>query len=249
MKKLKNPFAGISRWATAHHKSLSSFATNFIATVLGIALTFGTTMLLDKKHKKEAAESLVERCLSNMEERLRSLDNVVAFYDRHDQLYHTATSSPLDSLSDELLGSLIYEYTTQYGQVINHAFEKSFSQSVTSHEILGQYASVIGEGFEYLLYAENMHEQINLLQADLLKSEIMQCNTYWDKNSMKDVVAYALSDPSFAYTQEMFVHYSSSVRHIHHLLTLYIPEARNLWEGKITENEFRDKISKRWYEW
>ena len=67
----------VRAWRDRHHDSLSSFISSFIATVLGIGLTFGTTMWYDHKQETEAAEALVERCLSNMEVRLDNLDGVV----------------------------------------------------------------------------------------------------------------------------------------------------------------------------
>lgn len=52
----------IRAWSNRHHDSLSSFITSFTATVLGIGLTFGTTMWYDHKQETEAAEALVEQC-------------------------------------------------------------------------------------------------------------------------------------------------------------------------------------------
>lgn len=52
----------IRAWSNRHHDSLSSFITSFTATVLGIGLTFGTTMWYDHKQEMEAAEALVEQC-------------------------------------------------------------------------------------------------------------------------------------------------------------------------------------------
>lgn len=67
---------------------------NFTATVLGIVLTFGTTMWYDHKQETEAAEALVERSLSNMEMRLDNLEGVVSMYDRQNHLFAKATSMP-----------------------------------------------------------------------------------------------------------------------------------------------------------
>lgn len=52
----------IKAWMHRHHNSISSFMSNFIATVLGIVLTLGTTVLHDHHQKEEAAKVLVEQC-------------------------------------------------------------------------------------------------------------------------------------------------------------------------------------------
>jgi len=249
MKKFRNPFTILRHWAQQHHNSLSSFTSNFIATVLGIVLTFGTTMWYENREKKEAAETLVENCLSNMEDRLANIDRVVAIYDRHDELFNQVQQQPLDSLSDELMGNLIYEYTRQYDLVINHSYEKSFSQSVTSHEILGRYSEVIGTGFEILLYVEQLQEEVNKKQGELLERQIMARNTEWDKGSMKLVVAETLNDPFFVNFQNWFTKRADLARHMQNYLHLYIPEARRLWSGEITKEEFRSETDKRWNEW
>lgn len=139
----------IRAWSDRHHASLSTFMINFTATVLGIVLTFGTTMWYDHKQETEAAEALVERCLSNMEMRLDNLNSVVRLYDRQNYLFSMATSMPLDSLADAEVSELIELFALQYNLVIDHAYEKSFSMSTSSHEILGSFANVIGAGFEY----------------------------------------------------------------------------------------------------
>lgn len=247
--KLCNHLSSFRQLIKRRQDWIDNFTTNFIATVLGILLTFGTSMWYESRQKKQAAKALVERCLTNMETRLNNLDGVVSFYDKHEELLAKVQSNPLDSISDEILGDLIYQYTIQYNLIINHAYEKAYSQSVTSHEILGQYAEIIGEGFEYLLYTEQQHEEVNKLQAELLKGQILSRNTAWDKGSMKEVVSTVLNDPFFAYFNEQFSHHSQTVRHLHSFLQLYIPEARRLWNGEITEDEFRKETEERWNEW
>jgi len=239
----------IQKYAKRHYSSYSDFMNNFIATVLGIVLTFGSTMWYEHIQKKEAAEGLVERCLTNMEDRLKKLDGVIESYDKHDELFNQVKGHPIDSLSEELLGALIHEYTIQYDLIVNHAYEKSFSQSVTSHEILGQYAEVIGEGFEYLLYVEQMHEEVNRMQAELLKRQTLARNTYWDKGSIRLVVEETMSDPFFVYFQEWFSKHALMVRHMHYYLQFYIPQARRLWNGEISEEDFKTQTDLRWNEW
>ena len=74
MKKF-HPIQSLREWSH-QHPTQSTFMTDFIATVLGIVLTFGTTMWYEKQQKAEAADALVERCLSNMESRLSNLEKV-----------------------------------------------------------------------------------------------------------------------------------------------------------------------------
>ena len=206
-------------------------------------------MWYEQRQKQESAEMLVDRCLSDMERRLRVLDSVVDLYHVHDSLYTLATSQPLDSLSDEVLGSLIFEFTVQYNLVISHAYEKSFSQSVISHEQLGHFAEVISEGYEYLNLAEQQHEKIKDLQGELFRRQALAKNTYWDKGSMASVVEEALKDPFFTIFQQEFMSHSNSVRHMRYVMKNFIPRARELWNGEISEEEFQKITTERWNQW
>lgn len=247
MKKI-HPFKSIREWCRRHHTSFCSFMSNFFATVLGIVLTFGTTMWYDKHQKAEEADALVERCLSNMETRLSNLDGVIEHYDKQNSLYEMATTLPLDSVDNETLYELIDAFTWSYSLIINHAYEKSFSQSVNSHEILGPFANVIGAGYEYLLVAEEDHQEINLLKKELRRGQILERKTSWNQNTIRQYVASVLADPQFIYFLSEYNQHEHAVRHLHHFLQLYIPEARRLWKKEINENEFWEKTQARWNE-
>lgn len=239
----------VRAWRDCHHDSLSSFISSFIATVLGIGLTFGTTMWYDHKQETEAAEALVERCLSNMEVRLDNLDGVVRMYDRQNLLFSMATNMPLDSLTDAEVSELIDLFAWQYNLVIDHSYEKSFSMSASSHEILGSFANVIGAGFEYLHEAEENHQKVNDLKRELRRSMIVDKQVKFDQNSMRQFVMATLTDPLFGYFQLEYMQQERSVRHYQHYLAVFIPEARRLWQGEISEEEFWTKTRERWNEW
>lgn len=233
-------------WRERHHDSFSSFISSFTATVLGIGLTFGTTMWYDNKQKTEAAEALVERCLSNMEMRLDNLNGVVSLYDRQNHLLSMATSMPLDSLTDAEVSELIELFALQYNLIIDHAYEKSFSTSASSHEILGSFANVIGAGFEYLHDAEESHQKVNDLKGELRRSMIVDKQVSFDLNSMRQFVTATLADPLFGYFQYEYMQQDRSVRHYRHYLEYFIPEARRLWKGEISEDEFWTNTRNRW---
>lgn len=236
----------IKTWKERHHDSLSSFTTGFTATVLGIVLTFGTTMWYERKQKAEAAEALVESCLSNMEVRLNNLNGVVKMYDRQNQLFSMATSMPLDSLTDAEVSELIDLFAWQYNLVVDHSYEKSFSMSTNSHEILGSFANVIGAGFEYLHEAEENHQKVNDLKKELRRSMIVEKQVKFDQNSMRQFVMATLADPLFGYFQLEYMQQERSVRRYQHYLEYFIPEARKLWKGEINEDEFWAKTRERW---
>jgi len=252
-KKTKNnqklPVQNIGSQPKNPHILLKKFLISLAATVLGIMITFGTNRIYERKKKEAAAEALVDRCLSDMEGRLKTIENVINRYEKHDSLYALVENNPMESLDDEMLGSLIYEFTTASNLLVNHAYEKSFSQSVTSHDILGQYAEVIGEGFEYILYAEENHAQINELQVELLRRQMLARNTFWDKGSVKEVVAETLADPYFKFYQDQYRVHSSAVRHMYYVLSTFIPDARRLWRKEITLEEFRQTTRNNWQEW
>ena len=239
----------IHAWRERHHDSFSSFMTNFAATVLGIVLTFGTTMWYEHRQKTEAAEALVERCLSNMEMRLNNLDGVIRLYDRQNQLFAMATSMPLDSLSDAEVSELIDLFAWQYNLVIDHSYEKSFSTSATSHEILGSFANVIGAGFEYLHEAEENHQKVNELKRELRRSMIVDKQVRFDQHSMRQFVMATFTDPLFGYFQLEYMQQERSVRHYQRYLAYFIPEARRLWKGGISEDEFWTKTREQWDKW
>ncbi|MDO4802576.1 MAG: hypothetical protein Q4A15_10470 [Prevotellaceae bacterium] len=233
-------------WIERHHDSLSSFVSSFTATVLGIGLTLGSTMWYDNKKKKEAAEALVERCLSNMEMRLGNLNGVVSLYDRQNHLLSMATSMPLDSLTDAEVSELIELFALQYNLVIDHSYEKSFSMSTSSHEILGSFANVIGAGFEYLHDAEEKHQKVNDLKGELRRSMIVDKQVSFDLNSMRQFVTATLSDPLFGYFQYEYVQQEHTVRQYQHYLEFFIPEAHRLWMGEISVEEFWTKTREHW---
>ena len=239
----------VRAWRDRHHDSLSSFISSFIATVLGIGLTFGTTMWYDHKQETEAAEALVERCLSNMEVRLDNLDGVVRMYDRQNLLFSMATNMPLDSLTDAEVSELIDLFAWQYNLVIDHSYEKSFSMSASSHEILGSFANVIGAGFEYLHEVAETPLKVNDLKRELRRSMIVDKQVKFDQNSMRQFVMATLTDPLFGYFQLEYMQQERSVRHYQHYLAVFIPEARRLWQGEISEEEFWTKTRERWNEW
>lgn len=239
----------IRAWKDRHHDLLSSFMTNLTATVLGIVLTFGTTMWYDHRKETEAAEALVERCLTNMEKRLDNLDGVIQMYDRQNQLFSMATGMPLDSLTDAEVSELIDLFAWQYSLVIDHSYEKSFSMSESSHEILGSFANVIGAGFEYLHEAEDSHQKVNDLKRELRRSMIVDKQVKFDQNSMRQFVMATLTDPLFGYFQLEYMQQERSVRHYQRYLAYFIPEARRLWKGEISEEEFWTKTRERWDEW
>lgn len=51
------PIKAVRLLMRRHHEWISSFSTNFVAAVLGIALTFGTTMWYENQKKRESAEA------------------------------------------------------------------------------------------------------------------------------------------------------------------------------------------------
>lgn len=245
MKKI-NPFKTIREWCQRHHQTFSSFMTDFIATVLGIVLTFGTTMWYEKQQKAEAADALVERCLSNMESRLSNLEKVVQYYDRKDRLYWMATHQSLDSLSNEDIYQLIDVFTWPNSLIVNHAYENSFSQSVNSHEILGSFANVIAIGFEDLRVAEENHEEINRLKKELRRNQIVEHHASWDQSNMRQFVTTVLVDPEFVYMQQEYSQHEQYIRVLYNYLQLFIPEAYRLWNKEITEEEFWKTTQDRW---
>lgn len=238
----------VRAWKDRHHDSLTSFTTSFVATVLGIVLTFGTTMWYERKQKAEAAEALVESSLSNMEARLINLKGVVSMYDRQNHLFSLATSGPLDSLTDAEVSELIDLFAWQYSLAIDHSYEKSFSLSTSSHEILGSFANVIGAGFEYLQEAEESHQRVNALKRELRRAMIVDRQVSFDQNSMRQFVVATLADPLFGYFQLEYMQQERSVRHYYHYMEHFIPEARKLWKGEINEDEFWETTNEHWDE-
>ncbi len=192
-------------------------------------------MWYDHKQETEAVEALVERCLSNMEVRLDNLNGVVSMYDRQNHLFSMATSMPLDSLTDAEVSELIDLFAWQYNLVIDHSYEKSFSMSTSSHEILGSFANVIGAGFEYLHEAEENHQKVNDLKRELRRLMIVDKQVKFDQNSMRQFVMATLADPLFGYFQLEFMQQERSVRHYQHYLADFFPKLADFGKGKSTK--------------
>ncbi len=233
-------------WMHRHHNSISSFMSNFIATVLGIVLTLGTTVLYDYHQKKEAAEVLVEQCLANMEGRLADLDRVIALYDLQDSVFQVMNTTPLDSLSEDDLDGMINIIEAQKNLVVNQVYEKLFSQSTNSLETIGSFSRVIGEGFEGLKYAEENHATINALKKELEREMVYSRNTYYDKRSMHDVFKTMVSSTYYFLFSAEYSRHVNSVRYFHWQLKQYIPAARSLWQGEMSEEEFWKRDREGW---
>lgn len=241
-----HPFKAVKAWSERHRELCKTFVIEFIATVMGIVLTFGTTMWYERQQKAEAANALVERCLSNMESRLKNLDAIVENYDKKDRLYGMATNLSLDSLSNEDMYQLIDAFTWPNRLIVNHAYEESFKQSVNSHEILGSFANVIAIGFEDLRVAEENHEEVNNLKQELRREQIVEHQASWDQNNMREYVKTVLIDPEFVYMQQECQQHERFVRMLHDYLQLFIPEARRLWNKELAEEDFWKEVNEQW---
>lgn len=233
-------------WMHRHHNTISSFLCNFIATVLGIVLTLGTTVLYDRHQEAEAADVLVEQCLSNMEERLADIEKAIIFYDLHDSIFQVMAETPLDSLKEEELNDITNILLVQNHLVANLAYEKLFSQSTNILETLGRFSQVLGEGFETLKYAEENHAAINTLKKDFAREMVLSRNTYRDKGSMHDVVKTMVDDPRFVIFCNEYIEHVHAVRYMHKQLKNYIPAARRLWQKEMTYDEFWARAKSGW---
>lgn len=236
----------IKAWMHRHHNSISSFMSNFTATVLGIVLTLGTTVLYDHHQKEEAAKVLVEQCLSNMEERLADLDQVIAFYDLQDSILQVMNTTPIDALNEEELDDIINIIEPQKILIVTQAYEKLFSQSTNSLETIGSFSQVIGEGFEGLKYAEENHAAINALKKELTREMFFSGNTYIHKGSMLDVVKTLVSDTHYFLFCGEYSRHVNSLRNLYWQLKEYIPAARSLWQGEMSEEEFWKRDREGW---
>lgn len=220
------------------HQTTSSFLTNFLATVMGIILTLGTTMWYDRHEMNEAAKSLAEQCLLNMEERLVDLDHIVEFYDEHIEWFNLLENNSLDSLTEDQKISIINIISFQRHLITNHAYEKSFSQSTSIHENLGRFSEVIGQGFEFLQYAEGNHAEINRLKQEFMQEQILNKNTFEYKETVDDIIVTIANDPKFTLYRSLYAQHEQSVRYMHHYMHNYLTAARKLWQGEISYDEF-----------
>lgn len=227
------------------HPNTSSFFSNFLATVLGIVLTLGTTVWYDRHERAEAAEVLVEKCLSNMEERMTDLDHVVDFYDEHVEWFRLLDENSLDSLTDDQLISIINIISYQRHLITNYAFEKAFSQSSSINESLGRFSEVIGVGFEFLQYAEGNHSEINRLKQEFMQEQILSKNTFEYKDSVKDIVETLVNDPRFSLFRSLYLQHEQAVRYMHGYMHRYLSEAHRLWNKEITDDEFWAEVKEK----
>ena len=225
------------------HPNTCSFFINFLATVLGIVLTLGTTMWYDRHEKAEASETLVENCLANMEERLADLDHVIEFYKLHDSVFQVMNTTPLDSLDEDELNDMLNIISIQNHLVTNLACEKLFSQSSSTLETLGGFSQVIGEGFEFLRYAEENHAAINAQKRELEHEMILSNNAYYAKGSMLDVMKTLVSDPRYFVFCDEYSEHVHSVRFAYKRLKKFLPAARRLWNKEITNDEFWTEVN------
>lgn len=236
----------IKAWMHRHHNTISSFLCNFSATVLGIVLTLGTTVLYDRHQEAEAAEALVEQCLDNMDERLADLDDVIEYYNLHDTIFQVMNSTPLESMSEDELNNILNVITIQKHLIVNQAYEKLFSQSTNILETLGRFSQVIGEGFEALSYAEKNHAAVNAIKSELTREMVLSNNAYYAKGSMLDVMQTMEADPRYVIFCSEFTQHEHSIRYIHGFLKYFVPAARRLWQKEMTYDEFWEGAKGGW---
>ena len=203
-------------------------------------------LIYDHYQKEEAAKVLVEQCLSNMEERLADLDQVIAFYDLQDSILQVMNTTPIDALNEEELDDIINIIEPQKILIVTQAYEKLFSQSTNSLETIGSFSQVIGEGFEGLKYAEENHAAINALKKELTREMFFSGNTYIHKGSMLDVVKTLVSDTHYFLFCGEYSRHVNSLRNLYWQLKEYIPAARSLWQGEMSEEEFWKRDREGW---
>ena len=97
--------------------------------------------------------------------------------------------------------------------------------------------------------AEEKHQKVNDLKGELRRSMIVDKQVKFDQNSMRQFVMATLSDPLFGYFHYEYNQQDRSVRHYRHYLEYFIPEARRLWKGEISEEEFWTKTREQWDKW
>lgn len=238
----------LKQYMHRHHGRLGDFFCNFLATVLGILLTVGTTLWMDREQKKEAAESFVDRCMVNLDLRCSAINECMDKLQREDSLTRVILSVPVDSLSklDLALLKEFYELLhTRWSQMSNHSVQTSFEQNVNCQDILGSFAEIVGHCFETIDYAEQLNREVNELKRDLERYESLEANKY-DKTTSWRLVASMKNDPYFNYIANEISNRTNSLRRLIPYISNYIMESNRLWHHEITEEQFQTEVDKLW---
>ncbi len=223
-----------------HKEWMSSFWSNFVATVLGIVLTFGVSMWLDRRDDQAKAEVLVNRSFKNIENRIRDLENVTGTLKYQDSLLWICQNNlpdNLDSVPSDVLVKLINVMGVSWCLFESKSVEIGFKQNINSQKVLGSFADVLGEMFETLNYAETLNESINR-EKEKIERESFR---YWKDGKRimsREECLKMLMEPEIVYMLTDISTQSMSLFRILDYLKVYNQNAHELWNEEITIEQF-----------
>lgn len=235
MKKLKGFFIRHSEW-------MSSFWSNFVATVLGIVLTFGVSEWLEHRNERIQAELLVDRSFTNIEQRLADLGDVVNTLAYQDSLLAICSHhlpDQLDSVPTEVFVKLLDTMGMRWSLFESKSVEIGFKQNFNTQKILGSFADVLGEMFETLNYLEDEHKLTDSLREQIERKTFV----YWanGKRSMTRTQCLEfLTQPDVVYTLTELSSQTNSMIRVYKYLTECNQLAHKMWAGEITFEQFEE---------
>jgi len=229
-----------------HSEWINSFGSNFLATVLGIVLTFGVSEWLEHRERQEAAEMLVERSFANIEERLKTLKMVKTTLNRGDSLLKLCSDAipdKIDSVPDEIYKQLIRSMDIRWELFTSKSVEIGFKQDINSQRVLGPFADVLSEAFEVVNYGEEANQEVNAfkLRFERESTNIIPINS--PMASREDRVRF-LSKPESVFCLTQVSVLNGTINSVTTYLENYMLHARRLWNKEITYEEF-EKIARK----
>jgi len=229
-----------NEFCSNHEEWISSFGSNFVATVLGIVLTFGVSEWLERREDQASAEALVERSLKNLEQRLNELKMVEETLLQQDSLLSICTNAlpdSLNSISDDVFVGLISGMNMRWSLFTSKSVEIGFKQDIHSQKILGVFADALGEAFESMNYAENVNIQVNEYKTQFQR----MTSKYWTLKGYSlthEKCIEMLSSPeSIFYLSQVSV-LTHSIQRVNKHLENFLIQIRRLWNKEISYEEF-----------
>ncbi len=237
-------FSKIKGFFLRHKEWMSSFWSNFVATILGIVLTFGVTMWLERREEQAKAKVLVERSFKNIERRISDLEDVTETLKYQDSLLLICQNhlpNNLDSVPSQVFKNLIDIMGVSWSLFESKSVEIGFKQNFNSQKMLGSFADVLGEMFEALNYAENLNVAINQEKAKIEQKSFK----YWRngrRTMTREECLEMLMQPETIYILTNISTQTHSLVRVLSYLKVYDQNAHELWDQKITFEQFDARI-------
>lgn len=178
-----------------------------VGTAIGIVITFGAQNMVDKAQKRRTEKLSAMMVLSNINDYVMSLRNMVAFLDEMDSLFLYVSSLDSEDLLDAdtvLLADFCNFFPSANYNVRDRTAERIFSSSFAVWENIASpdFISNVGRCFSLIDYMESMTLEMEKRKEDLFRKVYV---AGWHKfDSEYDLVRALMESAEIRYFMEYY---------------------------------------------